>query len=695
MSYELCIDIGGTFTDCLVEAPDGSRHIFKVPTTPGVFQKGFMAVIAKAADGFGMTLADFLQQVERIVHGSTVSTNALVEHKVARTGYLCNAGHIDVLTIREALPKPVFDWRLDYPDPFVPRGRTFGIAGRIDASGAAITPLDENAVRAAVEAMRNGGVEAIGVAYLWSISNPAHELRTREIIAEMWPEVPVTLSHELNPIGREYRRTIATVIDASLQPIVSRYVRALTGALDEAGYGKDLLMANCMGGMMPPDDLISRPIYSVMSGPTLAPVAAEQLLPGRNLIVADMGGTTFDVSALRDGKPVVSPEAWIGRDMLGIAKIDVRSVGAGGGSIASIDAGGMLRVGPQSAAAVPGPACYGRGGTQPTITDANLVLGYLDPDEFLGGTMPLDRDASIRVLAPLAEKLGLSLEQAAHAIFTTSNNTMVGLITDMTVKEGIDPRDSSIVVGGGATALHIAEIAREMGIADILIPRFAAGLSAFGGLISDIRREEVASQMHASDAFDIARVNDVLDRLLAAGKTFLDNAGVPEERQRFDFVFLGRYRYQSWEIEVPFSPKGDRLTANDIPALIAAFHEMHERIYSVRMDGDVVEFTTWKVRATGERPNRITPAGLAAETSRIAKTDRSRRVYMHDLNGMVDCPVHFGRDLKPGDGLTGPAIIEEPTTTILVPTGASVTLDSENNYQMRLPALASGSDPNP
>lgn len=685
MTFELCIDIGGTFTDCLVETDAGERRIFKVATTPGVFQDGFMAVIAKAAEGFGLDTSDFLQHVSRIVHGSTVSTNALVERKVARTGYLCTEGHLDVLTIREALPKPVFDWRLDYPDPYIPRSRTFGIKGRIDAEGNELIPLDEERIRAVVGEMKTGGVEAVAVAYLWSVSNPEHELRTRDIIAELWPDVLVTLSHELNPIGREYRRTIATVTDSSLKPIVSRYIGALTGALRAAGYDKELLLANCMGGMMPPDELIQRPIYSVMSGPTLAPVAAEQLLPGRNLIVADMGGTTFDVSALRDGHMVVSPESWIGPDMLGIAKIDVRSVGAGGGSIARIDAGGMLRVGPESASAVPGPACYGRGGSQPTITDANLVLGFLDPEQFLGGTMPLDRDASIRVLEPLAERMGLSLEQTAYAIFTTSNNIMAGLINDMTVKEGIDPRESTIVVGGGATSLHIAEIAREMGIADILIPRFAAGLSAFGGLISDVRREEAASLLQSSQDFDASRVNQVLDRLHAAGKGFLDRSGVPAERQRFDYVFLGRYRYQSWEIEVPFSAPEGILSQDDLPALVGAFHNMHERVYSVRMDSDVVEFTTWKIRATGMRPHRIAPAGLDAPTSRPTHASTERNVYFHELGGIIDCPVYFGADLKPGAMLSGPAIIEEPTTTILVASDARVTIDKEGNYQMRLP----------
>ncbi|MCA0042506.1 hydantoinase/oxoprolinase family protein [Celeribacter litoreus] len=684
MTYKICIDIGGTFTDCLVEDSQGARHIFKAPTTPGVFQNGFMNAIGKAAEGFGFEIGAFLDQVDRIVHGSTVSTNALVEGKVAKTGYLCNAGHLDVLTIREALPKPVFEWRLDYPDPYVPRSRTFGVAGRMTATGDEIEPLDEAAVADAVTAMKAADVEAIAVSYLWSIANPAHELRTREIIREIWPEVPVTLGHELNPIGREYRRTIAAVTDASLQPIVSRYVSALTGALKDAGWDGELLLANCVGGMMPPEDLIRQPIYSVMSGPTLAPVAAQQLMPGQSVIVADMGGTTFDVSALRDGALVVSPEARIGHDMLGISKIDVRSVGAGGGSIARLDAGGMLRVGPESASAVPGPACYMRGGTKPTITDANLVMGLLDPDQFLGGTMPLDKEAAIAVLTPLAEEMGVSLEEAAHAIYTTSNNAMVGLINDMTVKEGIDPRDSSIVVGGGATALHIAEIARELGIREVLIPRFAAGLSAFGGLISDIRREETATLMQSSEAFDADRVTEALMSLQAQGKAFLDAAGVAEKQHRFEFIFLGRYRYQSWEIEVPFTLTDAGLTEADLERLVKAFHDMHERIYSVRMDEDVVEFTTWKVRVTGECAEKIAPAGKVPSETKEATVRQKRPLYLYSAGAKVECPVHMGGDLIAGDMIEGPALIEEPTTTIYVPEGVSITLDTESNYLMRV-----------
>ena len=681
--FSVCIDVGGTFTDCLVEDASGAHHIFKASTTPGEFQVGFMDSLELAARHFGLTLADFLKVTDQIVHGSTVSTNALVEGKAAKTGYLCTKGHPDVLTMREAVRKPVFDWHLDFPEPYVSRRLTKEIPGRISAQGKEIEALDEEALRRAVQALQVAGVEAIGVAFLWSIVNNAHEIRAKEIVEELCPGLPVTLSHELNPVGREYRRTVACVIDASLKPIVSRYITKVLSALEHAGYENELLLANCVGGMMPPDDLIARPIFSVMSGPTLAPVAAQQLTAEPDVLVVDMGGTTFDVSAIRDGRLIVSQEATIGYDMLGISKIDVRSVGAGGGSIAHVDAGGMLHVGPQSAGAVPGPGCYLRGGDQPTVTDANVVLGIIDPDNFLGGTMKLDRAAAARVVEPLAKRLGLSLEDAAYTIYTTSNNVMVGAIEEITVKEGINPRDSYLVVGGGATAAHICEIATELGIDRIMIPRFASGLSAYGGLISDIKWEEQRTAITDSDRFDHSRVNNVLEDMLAAGADFLDRAGVPAARRRFEFAYMGRYRYQSWEIEVPLEVRSQGLGQEDLEKLVADFHAMHERIYSVKAEDDVVEFTTWKVRAIGEKQARATaPAGSARHDK---PTPASRReVYFRERGGLFDCPIYVGGVIEAGQVIEGPAVIEEPTTTIYLTAGARATMDGQGNYRIEL-----------
>lgn len=681
--FSVCIDIGGTFTDCLVEDAKGAHHIFKTSTTPGAFQIGFMDSLALAAESFGLTLSDFLKATGQIVHGSTVSTNALVEHKVAKTGYLCTKGHPDVLVMREAIRKPVFDWHLEFPEAYVPRRFTKEIPGRISAQGEEIASLDEDAVTRALGELKAAGVEALAVAFLWSIVNNAHELRVREIVGELWPEVPVTLSHELNPVGREYRRTIATTIDASLKPIVSRYITELLSALAAAGYENELLLANCVGGMMPPNDLIARPIFSVMSGPTLAPVAARRLTAERDVLVVDMGGTTFDVSAIRDGRLIVSQEATIGPDMLGISKIDVRSVGAGGGSIARVDAGGMLHVGPESAGAVPGPGCYLRGGAQPTVTDANVVLGIIDPDRFLGGAMKLDPGAAGGVIRPLADQLGLSLEDAAYAIYTTSNNVMVDAIEEITVKEGINPRDSFLVVGGGATAAHICEIAGELGIKRIMIPRFASGLSAYGGLISDIRWEEQRTAITDSERFDPAQVNRVLDQMLASAAHFLDRARVAEARRRFEFAYMGRYRYQSWEIEVPLQLEDHTLRPADLERLVADFHAMHERIYSVKAEEDVVEFTTWKVRAIGEKERHAEPASPAA--SRHEPRPESRRqVYFREQGGMIACPIYAGAALEAGHEIQGPAVIEEPTTTIYLTQRARAAVDRQGNYLIEL-----------
>jgi N-methylhydantoinase A len=683
MKFSVAIDIGGTFTDCVIEDETGDVRIVKAPSTPGAFEKGFMESLRLAADLYGLGLANFLAATRRIVHGSTVSTNALVERKTVPTGFMCNAGHPDILTIREAVPKPVFDWRLDYPDPYVMPSSTVEIRGRIDSSGREIEPLDEFDVRAGIARLRRNRIEAIGVCLLWSIVNGAHERRVREIINAEWPEVPVTLSHELNAVGREYRRAISTVIDASLNPIIRDYVGKLTAALREGGYRSELLLANCIGGMMPPNDLMARPIYSVMSGPTLAPVAAQQLTAAEDVIVVDMGGTTFDVSAVRQGRLIVSQDATIGNDMLGIPKIDVRSVGAGGGSIAWVDRGGLLKVGPQSAGAVPGPSCYGLGGEWATVTDANVVLGILDPDYFLGGKIRLDRAAAERAVGAIARQLGLTLEEAAYTIYTTSNHTMVGLITEMTVKEGLNPRDSLMVVGGGATSAHICEISDALGLRNVMVPQFAAGLSAWGGLRSDIRWEEQRAVFTSSIDFNPDRVNPALAELLKRGRSFLDAAGVDRKRQRFEFAYLGRYRYQSWDIEVPFELPEDRLTAGDASRLVAAFHDLHERIYSVRAENDVVEFTTWKVRAIGPADRNDVVKDRPTQAGK-PKPKSTRPVYFRERGGMVSCPIFGGSDLGAGARVDGPSVIEEETTTIVVLPRWTAEMDRAGNYHLFL-----------
>ena len=676
--FASCIDIGGTFTDLVVYRAGHGLDIFKSPTTPGEFEAGFMNALGLAAEHYRLSLPEFLRLNELIVHGTTVSTNALVEGKGAPAGLICNAGHPDILTIREAPRKRAFTVKIDYPQPYVPRNRTCEVRGRIDSAGAELEPLSVRDVVAAVAYLQRCEVEAIAVSLLWSIANAAHELQVGEIIAREWPAIPVTLSHQINPIPREYRRTIAAAINASLYPVVASYTRRLAAALKEAGYTRDLMIANCVGGMMPPEEIVRRPIYSVMSGPTLAPVAGLHLSAATDVIIVDMGGTTFDVSAIRNRQIVVTPEAMFGMEMLGIPKIDVRSVGAGGGSIASVDAGGLLRVGPGSAGAHPGPACYGRGGILPTVTDANLVLGIIDPDYFLGGRMKLDRSKAQAAIGAVAADLKISTESAAWAVYTTVNHGMIAAIEDVTVNEGIDPRESYLVSGGGATACHIGEMARIIGIRRFMVPKLASAMSAYGGLLSDIRREETATLHMTSKTFDAARVDVLVDELVRRGAAFLEQAGVPPKARSFSFFFQGRYLYQSWDIEVGFERPLGRLTPDDLTRLIDAFHSQHERIHTIKDVAEVVEFTTWKVRATGDVGGRGRLNRRLTEHSGQVTVSRERPVYLG--SGWVRLPVYDGATLGAGAVLAGPAIIEEATTTVLILEGQTASTDSFGNY---------------
>jgi N-methylhydantoinase A len=685
MTYTVCIDIGGTFTDCVVTDQRQEVRLFKAPSTPEAFEHGFMDVLRLAAEGYDLALQGFLQEVDLIVHGTTVSTNALIVGSHARTGFITNAGFPDVLLLREGPRKRSFAWRLDYPDAFVPRNLTCEVGGRIDARGNEIEPLVRSDVEMAADHLVKMGAEAVAVSLLWSIVNPRHEIAVKEILSRRMPGVPIVLGHELNPIPREYRRAIATVIDAALHPVVSKYVSTLTQALHAASYGGEVLIANCAGGMMPPDEIVKSPIYSVMSGPTLAPIAALGLTAESNIIVVDMGGTTFDVSAVRDRRLVVTAEALIGKDLLGIPKVDVRSVGAGGGSIASVDSGGLLKVGPQSAGARPGPACYGTGGTEPTVTDANVVLGIIDPDYFLGGRIRLEPAAARRAISKIADRLGIGLIEAAYAIHTTTNHNMVAAIEDITVNEGLDPRESYLVSGGGGTGCHIAQMATILGLKRYVVPKLSAALSAYGGLISDIRFQNKSTHPANSRHFQFETINSLLRNLRDRGALALKRAGVHQESWSFEFECSGRYEFQSWEIDVPFilsEPHG--LDENSLKVLVSAFHDVHDRIYAIKDEGELVEFVTWTVTAVGQRTrSRLLGRELSRQT-RAAQPKSRRSVYLHAECGSADIPVYDGNLLGSGAKLIGPCIIEEDTTTVLILPGMVAETDRFGSYEVNI-----------
>jgi len=691
MSYRLCIDIGGTFTDLVVADPKGKVDIFKSPTTPGDYTDAFIETVKMAADHFKLPLKEFMGQCSTIEggyfgHGSTVSTNAIIEGKTAKTGLICTRGFRDILVAREAGKENPYDWQMEYPEPYIPRYLTFGVGERINAEGGIEQELNEDDVRQAISRLKEYKVSAIAVALLWSIVNPIHELKIAGIIEKEWPGIPYSLSHLVNPCIREYRRFSSTAIDASLKPLVGSYVAQLEKRLEAIGYKGQLSLLTSSGGVVSAEELVRKPIYSVDCGPALAP-SAGRLVAGthngiNNIITTDMGGTSFDVACITGGEIAVSRETEVGGFMLGINKVDSKSIGAGGGSIAWVDTGGLLHIGPHSAGAVPGPACYNKGGTEPTVTDANVVLGYLDPGYFLGGGMKLDKKLAAKAIEEkVAKPLKLGVEEAAYAMWGAVNASMSNVIQDITIWRGIDPREYTIVSGGGAGGMHIAAIAAELGVKRVLIPRVAGALSAFGGAFADITSEFSLSKFTESGSFDFDGINSALDGLKKQAEEFFEHMRVPRKQRKLQVYTEARYPFQVWEISVPL--RGNSITnQKQLDILISDFHKMHQRIFSVSAPDQPVEFVYWRVKAVGKMAKtEFVPAKM---TSDLPVRSGVRKAYFRELGGMVDTPVYKGVDLKPGHRIPAPAIIEEPTTTILVMPGCKASITKYGNYLIEI-----------
>ncbi|MFP6681799.1 MAG: hydantoinase/oxoprolinase family protein, partial [Gammaproteobacteria bacterium] len=599
----------------------------------------------------------------------------------------------DILLLKEGGKSEPHNLQVEYPDPYIPRRLTFEIPERINAEGGIETALDEQAVAALLAGFPDKNIEAIAVCLLWSIANPSHEIRLGELIKEVLPNIPFTLSHKLNPILREYRRASSTAIDASLKPMMQAYLTTLESDLREAGYQNDVLVSTSFGGVMHLRDVVERPIFLVKSGPAMAPVAglayvqAEALAD--NVIICDAGGTTFDVSLVRDGLVEFSRDTWLGAqwvgDNLGMASVAVHSIGAGGGSIAWVDSGGLLRVGPHSAGSDPGPASYGSGGDQPTVTDAAVVLGYIDPDHFLGGRMLLDDGAARTTMASLAERLGESVERAAHAVMAVANENMIQAIKELTINEGIDPSESVLVAGGGAGGLNIVPIAAELGCNTILVPRTAGALSASGMQFSDIITEAGASCLTHSENFDTDRVNTALAGIDANLDEFaerLRQRGFVDIEKRY-FV-EARYRFQVWELEIPVANNQFAGHA-DVDALVEEFHRVHKRVFAVQDLGQAVECLNWRGRLIA-RVNAPSLEPTHKPTGQSAKAGRRRQAYF--AGGLLDTAIFVGDQLDVGAVIEGPAIIEEPTSTLVVYPGSVAQMSAGGRYILTPPEEA-------
>jgi N-methylhydantoinase A len=689
MAYRLSVDTGGTFTDVVVADPDGKIIIGKALTTHDRIFEGVAAAIDVAAEQLKITRHELLDDTSVFIYGTTRAINAVVTKRTAKTAFLTTKGFPDILLFREGGKANPSDFSKEFPQPYIPRRHTFEIEERIAADGSVFAALDEAQVKAILQRIKSEEFEAIAVSLIWSIVNPVHELRIGELISADLPDVPFTLSHRLLPIMREYRRASATAVDASLKPLMQSHLREMELDLRSAGYSGEILISTSAGGCMHVAEISEKPIHTLKSGPAMAPVAALSYAKAealsQNIIVCDTGGTTFDVGLVRDGNLVHTRDTWLGArwvgELISMSTVDIRSIGAGGGSIAWIDDGGLLRVGPHSAGSVPGPASYGTGGIRPTVTDAAVVLGYIDPRFFAGGRIPLDSIAAGRVVGDLAAKLGRSLLDTAFAILQIANELMIKAIGELTISEGLNPAESLVVAGGGAAGLSILAIARELGCSTVLVPRTASALSAYGMQVSDISTEHSATRLTNSRKFDVAGVNATLNRIDDELNRFVaDLPSARPEQIRKSYFVEARYQSQVWELEAEL-PDRD-VSEKSVALLTESFHQVHERVYAIRDEASDVEFVNWKGRVSVRlRPEIVNLETAPAPT--LASTQR-RRAAFFGTGGAIETPVYRASELRPGASLDGPAIIEEPTTTIVVYPGMTATVSAVGHFIIRI-----------
>ncbi len=682
--YRIGIDVGGTFTDVVCIGPDGRTTLAKAASTPADQSEGVVEALRVLAQALGVPLPDLLARTDRIVHGTTVATNALLERKGARVAMLTTAGHRDVIEMREGLKPDRYDLRLPPPPPLVPRRLRLPVRERLRVDGRMEVPLDEVSLAEAIEALRAAQVEAVAVCFLHSWRDPSHERRAGEAVAKALPGVYVTLSSDVLPQIKEFERFSTAAVNAYVGPVVARYLTRLRARLGEAGYAGPVFVTLSHGGVAPVEEAARLAAGTALSGPAGGVAAGVALAArglGANLVTFDVGGTSTDIALVTEGEAALGRGRVVGGERIALESLDIVTLGAGGGSIAHVGPGGTLQVGPQSAGAVPGPVCYGQGGTEPTLTDANLLLGYLDPANFLGGRRQLDMAAAERAFAALGERLGLTAMQAAAGTHRLANVRMADGIRVATVRRGVDPRDYALLGFGGAAGLHATAVARELGIHRVAVPLFAAGLSAWGMLHTDLRYEVARSEADTAGGVPS-------DEALRAAFAALEEEG----RARVAAWFGGqvetrraadmRYGEQVFEIAVPL----DGLDW-DSPGLAdrvrEAFHRRHEALFTYALRGEEVVLVNARVAVVGRLPPM--PARAAPATATPAAPVAQRRILLAD-GDTADAPVFDFAALTPDQRVDGPAIVESDTTTVLLLPGDAARMDARGWLEVEVPA---------
>jgi N-methylhydantoinase A len=688
MSYYCGVDIGGTFTDCVVMADDGKVTLAKAPSTPPDFSRGFMDAIATAAGDLELSPEDFLAQTQLLLHGTTVGTNALVQRRGAKTGLITTRGHGGALIMMRSygrsaglpIERLLHVSRHRKPDPIVPPGLIKEVSERMDWAGDVYLDLNEDEAREAIEQLREAGVEAIAVAFLWGFVNPAHELRVKELVEQLAPDVFVSCAHELIAKPGEYERTAAAAINAFIGPATADYVSEVDRATSDKGYDSPLLIMQAAGGVVPAEQAAGKPLFTIGSGPVGGVTGAAYLagLSGHaNVIAADMGGTSFDVGIIADGQPLTASETVINQYTFFMPRLDIESIGSGGGSIVWVDEQrGTLRVGPHSAGADPGPACYGRGGDEPTVTDCDLVLGRYNPDAFLGGGLRLDVGAARASLERVASALGMDAVEAADGALRIVESQMADLMRQMTVERGLDPRDFVIYCFGGAGAAHAVGFARELGCERIVVPLrdLASTWSALGVMTSDVIHVHEHAELVPAP-FPPDKLNEIYGRLEAAAHAQLEAEGFGADAIELQRIAEMKFSLQIHQVEVPVP--GGELDAAACEAQVERFIERYEQTYGEgsAFSGAGTQIGLFRVIARG----RVRTPALPEVGPRRAEASGTREVYWREHGGFGDTDIYDGDVLGAGSQIAGPAIVELPDTTVVIPPGAEGSVDARGS----------------
>jgi N-methylhydantoinase A len=693
MGYLVGIDIGGTFTDCAIVDGGGRLLTTKVPSTPADFSRGMMDALGAGAQALGLPLGEFCRDIAFLSHGTTVGTNTIIQKRGARVGLITTRGHEDAIHIMRGsrgyggrdIRKVVHFPETSKPVPIVPKRLIRGVSERVDCFGEVVVELNEKEAEAAIRELLAEGVQAVAVCFLWSFRNPRHEQRVREMVQRLAPEVFVTCSVDIAPKWGEYERVTATALNAYLGPVMSGYLEKIDSSLQKLGYAHGLQIAQCGGGTVPVERAGEAPLLTLDSGPVSGVTASMFLgsaMGEKHIITTDMGGTSFDVSIIYDGKPAYSFISNTDQYEYFLPKVDLQAIGAGGGSLVRVHPETRtMRVGPDSAGAFPGPVCYSRGGTVPTVTDAQLVLGYLDPDNFAGGRMKLDKGAATKAIGALGAQLGMTPEECAAGICRIVELQMADVIRKVTVEKGFDPRDFVLFAFGGAGPAHAGVFAQELGVKKIVIPQRKAASTwcAFGAAAADVLHIFEHTEIMPTPV-PAERINKILQTIQSNAERLMAGEGIAASRQRFEFSLDVRHKGQINEVEVllPFN----RLPSGYEPRLRALFTDRYEKLYGrgSALAGAQLEIVVCRLRARALTP-RPSLVKSKASSKAIPKTAirNPRQIYW---SGLKKTPVYDGEKLAVGNAVRGPAIVETSDTAVVVHPGRTLRVDSLGNFEI-------------